>query len=254
MTRLLALLLCLAGTPGAAAAQATGWRAAATYAWELPASEDPIWADWHRVSIGAHHRWSAGSAGVELVHVERFREVDRAVTVNGYRRLWRGAYTNVRAQLAADADVLPPTDAAVELFQSVARVWELSATTRYMAYEPDVHIHSAALARYVGPWMLRARGSWIPREHGDGTVATLSARRFFSDDPEAYLDALVGRGEEWTLLGAGPLTDLRSSRFGVVRGQRWLTPLLGGQLGFTYTRHEGVPSRFGVLTGVTARF
>jgi YaiO family outer membrane protein len=115
--------------------------------------------DWHTYGIAIYRRLPRASIGLEVLRAHRFDEQDEAIALDATVRLWRMAYGNVRFQGVIDADVLPRTDAMVELYQGVGAGWEASVGYRNLDVpESMVHVATAGIAKYIGDdWYLRQR-------------------------------------------------------------------------------------------------
>ncbi len=248
--------LLLATPPGPAArdtpAVRRGWEASLGHAYASFTSAD--WPSWQTTTLSLRQRTSVGSVAVEAIRSERFGAVDGAEAAEAYARLWRGSYGYWRAQLAPGAEALPRIDLQGELFQGFRGGWEVSGGLRSIDAKDDVvSIYSASAARFIGRWMLRARGSVVPHAGSTGGAGALLLRRYLGDTTE-FVDATVAAGREVVTVAAGPRVEVRATRSLALHAQKYLLGNVGLSGGVEYATFSGIPDRREISLGLVARW
>lgn len=251
---LLALAVAAALAPASPTSAQEDWRARASYERQVVDSELPQWSDWESWGLEARRSWDTGNLALELLRSRRFDVVEAAAAADGYLNITPRTYVHARVQVAPDARVRAEQDHRLELFHATPAGWETSGGYRFMRFAPDnVHVFNASLARYLPNWYLRVGASLNPSFEENATAATAAARRFIPSI-DGYVEIAGGAGKEVVEVDAGPVVDIRSSRFASVRTELfpWTSVGLAGQLSF----HElgGLPSRLGLAATVIARW
>ena len=226
------------------------WRAGVLATYEAVGNDLP---DWHTVSASLGRKTPAFSWNAEVLEARRFEQSDVAGVLDLYADLWRGAYGNVRVQAAPEATILPGADVSLNVFQAVARVWEVGAGYRGLWFEDDrVNLLSASLARYAGNYFLQGRATAVPKDgRVVGSVIAL-ARRYYATADD-FAEVLAGTGSEVVTIGVGPQIDVRRSTFVAARLQRRVRGPFTLTAGAGYTDDE-VFSRWSVTAGAGVRW
>lgn len=248
----LAVPMALAG-PVPTAAQ-DGWRARASYERQVVDSELPRWSDWESWGLEARRSWETGNLALELLRSRRFGVVEAAAAADGYLNITPRTYVHARLQVAPDARVRAGQDHRLEVFHATPAGWEASGGYRFMVFSPDeVHVFNASLARYLPDWYLRIGASVNPSFEENATSAAAAARRFIPS-LDGYVEIAAGAGEEVVEVDAGPVVDIRSSRFASARTELfpWTPVGLAGQL--SYHELGGLPSRLGLAATLIVRW
>lgn len=248
------VLVLLLAVPAVDSGGALRWHAALGYGFEAFARDR---AAWHAASAQVGRRFDHGTVIGELLAARRFDRTDEGLAVDAYRTLWPRAYGNLRVQVDPDAEVLPRLDVAAELFQGVARGFELSGGYRRMQYPNDqADLFTAGAGKYTGNWYLRARAIVVPREGATAVSGSVAVRRYFATTDD-YLDVQGGIGEELITVGtgpSGPLVDVRQTRYVAATWRRFVTARLGLTIGATYNAIDGFPDRRGLSFGLMQRW
>jgi YaiO family outer membrane protein len=211
--------------------------------------------DWHTYGIAIYRRLPRASIGLEVLRAHRFDEQDEAIALDATVRLWRMAYGNVRFQGVIDADVLPRTDAMVELYQGVGAGWEASVGYRNLDVpESMVHVATAGIAKYIGDdWYLRQRTTFSVTE-GDLDVFFSGAVRRYLAVPDDWIQLDAGIGREVIDVAAGPTVESRTVQTIGVRFQKFFIPRLGIAIAGSYRDERGGPSSLGTSIQLMTRW
>lgn len=230
------------------------WLAAATYARDRFAAQPAPLSDWESLLLSAQLRVPRGALALEAIRVRRFDLTDAAVAIDAYAALTARSYGNLRVQLAPDADVLPAVDIAGELFHGFAGSWETSLSARWLDFAAGaVDLYGVALAHYAGAWYVRGRVTIVPANDGAGVLGVALVRRYRADDSANFVELSAGAGEEVVTIAAGPVTELRATRFAQLRAQHFITRAAGLSGALGYHDLELFPNRYGVSVGVLLR-
>lgn len=230
------------------------WFAGLWYQRELIPTDLPGWSDWSKIRGVVVRDLPRGALGLEFFQAERFGLRDRGALLDGYLELWERAYANVRLRVTPGADVLPGMDLKGELFQAWPNGWEVSGSGWWMNFpEHDAGVVGAGVARYVGNWYLREVVT-LGTLAGESALSTGVLVRRYLDPPREYVEVSGGLGKEVVVLGAGPVVDVRETRFVQAGLQKFVTRSWGVAATLMYNRFQGAPSRRGGSLGVLARF
>ncbi len=207
--------------------------------------------DWTTVNLAVKRELTQGSITAGLLQTKRFGLVDEALSLDGYRNLWRQAYGHAQVQLAQGPEVLPSMDATVELFQGFGRGWEASGGLRRMVFTGKVvNILGGSLALYSGDWYNRGQLLFIPGEGGYGVNAALATRRYFGS-VDNFGELSAGRGREVEITGAAPET--RETTTITVRGQGFISRRVGLTFTMGFQRTENYDQQ-GFQLGLITRW
>lgn len=227
------------------------WEASVQYGYQSFSSER---SDWHTYTASIRRTFSRGSVCLQSIRTRRFSSWDEATALDGYLDLWPRAYGNVRLQVTADADVLPRSGYAVEVFQGFGEGWELSGSYRHMDYpSANVDMYGASLGKYVGNWYLRWRTTFLP-EAGSILSSHAGFIRRYLGTVDDFLEIGGGRGKEVVTTGAGPRIETLRTHFFTFRVQKFLHPRLGVTLTATYNDQQDLPVGRGLSFGIITRW
>jgi YaiO family outer membrane protein len=216
-----------------------------------------------RTDPGAGSRWSDqmasvrrygqhGSLAFEALRSQRFGQSDGAWALDGYARLWSGAYANLRYQRSPGTGLFPQNAGRVELWQSLGDGWEASASKDVLAFaQARVNIHGVSLGKYFGNFYAQLRHQNIvsPGAHGSGD--RLLARYYYLGDADNFVElaANSGRSDD-----AGSLVGGRArSGGGSVAWVRYWSPLWGVRAGASVAR-AGAANEQGVSAALYRRW
>lgn len=214
------------------------------------------YAPWQTSRVALQRRFATGAVAVEAGRVARFERAAAFGSVDAYHTLWRGAYGNVRVLKAPKATTAAHSDVSAEVFQNLPGGWEVSAGARQMAFADDeAWLATASAARYIGAWLIRARG--LVRLDADRVVVSPSvSARWLRERPEGVVPVLElagGQGREVVpALGDAPAA-LRRSWFVLGRAEWPLSRGMALQTGLRYTT-DAPAARVGVEAGLTLRW
>lgn len=197
-------------------------------------------------SIQVGRTFAGGSLAVEGRRIRRRGQGDGSVALDGYLDLWRRAYGNLRTQFSGEGGELPRLDLSAELFQGLARGWEVSASGRRLEFaDTGASILAVGVSRSVGSWFLRTRSLLAPAQGQLGFTQALSCRRYLGrvDD---YLE--VGGGLGRAVRSVQGRADLQRVIVCSFRGQRFFGRL-GIAGGASYEKAAGGGGRAGVSVG-----
>lgn len=202
---------------------------------------------WREHGLSLRRRFARGSLGLEVLQAQRFGDSDTAAAIDAYLDLWARAYANVRVQHSGDG--LLPDAWRAEVFQGVARGWEVSAGVDQLRFASSTtDIYSLGLGRYAGNFYVRARSRYVPSSDSLSHQATL--RWYYEGDADDYLEASAGtgRGEEEY---RGLLFDDDSTTIGL-NWMHYLQPRVGLKLGLRHV--DGLVDETQVRAGVYLRW
>jgi YaiO family outer membrane protein len=209
---------------------------------------------WHAYRLAVRRRFALGSVGLEVLRAHRFDDEDEAVALDVIIGPWRGAYANVRFQATVDPDVLPRTDAMVELFQGLGAGWEVSGGYRNIDVpESTVHVVTAGIAKYVGDWYLRQRTSFAETEGDLSVFFGAAARRYFRV-PDDWIQIEGGIGREVIDVAPGPTVQSRRVSAAGVRVQKFFTSRFGLTAAAAYRDERRGPVGLGVSIELLTRW
>lgn len=199
-----------------------------------------------RMQIGRRH--ARGAVLGELFTSRRFDRWDQGAAVEIYHTIAPGWSGFARAQVTPGADVLPETDVQALLERALGGGWEAGVSYRRMGFaDAAIDILGVTANRYVGLWLLTARGSIVPERGRTGASLVARARRWlYPDRPDGIVEITAGIGEEVVLLGAALPPDVRSTTSLEARIQHRLTGFWSVTGGASWNREERAPSRVGV--------
>lgn len=255
---LIAFVITALGGPLRAHAQATDsssdapvWEAAVRYDYDRVQDGR---ADWQRGTAVLQRDIPGGTVAATFIRQRRFDVVDDGIAVDLWQDLWPDAYGHLRVGLGPDARIRPQRRLKAEVYQSIG-TWEVMGHYGWRRYAgEDVHLFGPGLARYLGPWYLRARTTVAPRASTWAISQRLGVRRFYYWTPSAsYVDLEGGVGRSVELVG--PEADLLVARtaFVSLRVRHFLTERVGLTAGLRYS-DDGPFARTGGTVGLFAKW
>lgn len=211
------------------------------YRWSLRTGRDETQFSGNRApaiddAISLRRRFERGSLALEWLQADRFGRIDQAWSLDGYTRLWRRAYTNLRYQYSAAGGALPSSAWRTEVFQGVGRGWELSASVDHLRFSSNTEYYAFGLGRYTGNWYLRYR--LIP---GSGSQRA-TIRRYYRGTADDFLGLTVARGPSAELDQLGAPVRRNNAGIGVT-WSRYFRPEWGFRLGAGYDDVDGIQQR-----------
>ncbi len=208
-------------------------------------------SDWTTVQLALKRELKQGSITAGLLQTKRFGLVDEALSIDGYRNLWRKAYGHIQVQLTDRPEVLPSLDGTVELFWGLGRGWEASGGLRRMVFTRKVvNILGGSLALYSGNWYNRGQIHFIPDDSGYGVNVTLATRRYVGTVDD-FVELAAGRGREVEITGADP--EIRETATVTIRGQGFISRRLGLTFTLGFQRTENYDQQ-GFQVGLITRW
>lgn len=199
------------------------WRARAGFEYTALSSGFDEWLA-YRASVG--RKFDFGSVSIEGQRVRRFGYWDNQGGVDAWLDLWEKSYINLRALFAGGADVLPRGDWSAELYQGLGDGWEVSGFYRHMDFSTgNADIFGGSIARSVGDWYLRARGSTSRGSGAAGGSGSLAIRRYLKTADD-FVEVSGGGGRT--------VIDLGRNLHRTVR-----TVTAGARLQYYFTDHWG---------------
>lgn len=200
------------------------WRARAGFEYTGLSSGFDEWLA-YRASVG--RSFDFGSVSIEGQRARRFGSWDNQGGIDAWVDLWDKSYVNLRALFAGGAEVLPRGDWMAELYQGLGGGWEISGFYRHMDFaEDNADIYGGSIARSVGDWYLRARGSTSRGSGAAGAGGSLAIRRYLKTTDD-FIEVSGGGGREVIALGRGLHRTVRSTSAGL-------------RLQYYFTDHWGV--------------
>lgn len=193
---------------------------------------------WNEQTLSLRRYFKRGSLGLESLRAHRFDSHAYAWALDGYASLWDGAYANLRYQKAPAERLFPRYSWRAELFQSLGRGWEVSASDDRLHFGASrVDIYGVGLARYVGNFYVRWRHTNIVTADSHSSGDRLVVRYYYAGNGDDYLEGAVSRGRSEDPLS---LTGGRLQSGGAgVNYVRFLSPRWGVKVGATYSRDSG---------------
>lgn len=205
---------------------------------------------WHELSLGYRRETRAGPVLGWLNLARRFGETGQQVELEAYPRLPGRNYLFVNLGLSSGE--FPDLSYAGEVYHNFPRGWEASAGFRRLEFQTsDLTIYTATGARYVGPYWISLRPSYIDKSSGRAVSAGLSVRRYF-DGRHEYAELAIGGGasnEDRLIIGReGDLDSFRLRLELRRRVRRGL--ILKGSVGYRSREFESGPTRGSVFAGI----
>ncbi|MBB4090914.1 YaiO family outer membrane beta-barrel protein [Salinibacter ruber] len=236
--------------PDSAASEPT-WEAAARYDYDRVSGGRAGWQRWTAVLQRAI---PGGTVAATLARQRRFDIADEGITVDLWQDLWGRAYGHLQVGFGPDAQIRPQRSLKAEIYQPVGP-WELLGLYEGRRYTgSDVHRFGAGLARYVGPWYLRARTTAAPRQSTWAVSQRVGVRRFYYWTPSAsYIDLEGGVGRSVELVGPNASLLIARTAFASLRVQHFLTDRFALTAALRYS-DDGPFSRTGGTVGLFARW
>jgi len=219
-----------AGTPDATGAAGYDWAASLSAGW-TDVGNGPRWND---QGASVRRYMPGASLAFETLRAHRFGRHDTAWALDGYTRLWHGAYANLRYQHSATGRLFPANAGRIEVWQAFGQGWEASLSDDVLGFDGRVNIYGATVARYVGDFYVQLRHQNIVTEGAHSTGDRLLARWYYAGDGDNYLElsANSGRSDDPLSLVGG---RARSGGGGLAL-VRYFTPQWGGRIGATFSR------------------
>ncbi len=200
------------------------WRARAGFEHTALSSGFDEWLA-YRASVG--RSFDFGSVSIEGQRVRRFGYWDNQGGVDAWVDVWDKSYINLRALFAGGAEVLPRGDWSAELYQGLGAGWEVSGFYRHMDFSTgNADIFGGSIARSVGDWYIRARGSTSRGSGAAGGSGSLAIRRYLQTADD-YVEVSGGGGRT--------VIDLGRNLHRTVR-----TVTAGARLQYYFTDHWGI--------------
>ena len=190
----------------------------------------PSRAGWTETTLSIRRHFERGSLALELLSAHRFNSSDQAWALDGYVGLWDRAYANLRYQHGPSASLFPDNAWRAEVFQGVGKGWELSGSYDHLGFGNGVEIYGFGVGRYVGPFYIRARRLYIPKDNGHSTSDRVQVRYYFKGDGDNYFELATGWGRSEDRIVSGVANSLSTNSVSV-NYVRFPTPRFGFKIG-----------------------
>ncbi|MFP5393129.1 MAG: YaiO family outer membrane beta-barrel protein [Gammaproteobacteria bacterium] len=208
---------------------------------------------WNEQNLSLRRYFTGGSLAVETLRASRFGQHGHAWALDGYARLWSGAYTNLRYQKAPAERLFPGTSWRAELYQSVGGGWELAASDDRLNFgDSRVDIYGVAVARYFGNFYVRLRHTNIVSAGSHSSGDRLVGRYYYRGNGDDYVELAASRGriEDPLALSSG---RLRSGGVSVAF-VNYVTPLWGYKVGASHADDDSSGSERAVTLSLVRRW
>lgn len=208
---------------------------------------------WNEQNLSVRRYFGRGSIAAESLRAHRLGQHAYAWALDAYAGLWNGAYANLRYQKAPSERLFPRYAWRAELFQSVGRGWELSASDDRLVFGgARVDIYGVGIARYVGDFYVRWRHTNIVTEESRSSGDRLVVRYYYAGNGDDYIEGAVNRGRSEDPLS---LTGGRvQSGGGAVNLVRFVTPRWGVRVGAAYASESSSGSERSLSAGLSMRW
>ena len=174
------------------AAAARPWWASTTYTVD---SFDDGREPWQEIALSLTRRTPVGSAVFRATQAARFGVDDQLFEGEFYPRFRPGTYAFIGVGVATTRELYPEYRAAVDLYQSLGRGWEVSGGARYLAFDTPTTIYVGTVTKYVGNWMLTGKVYAVPAENDLGSTSYYGGcRRYYGSDGTSYGGLSYGHG------------------------------------------------------------
>jgi YaiO family outer membrane protein len=221
----------IAATPDGFTNAGYSWAGSASAGWTDPGT-GPRWND---QTISVRHYSQQGSIAFETLRAHRFGEQDYAWALDGYAKLWTGAYANLRYQRSPAARLFARNSGRVEVWQALGGGWEASLSDDLLAFPATrVNIYGVSVGKYVDNYYIALRHQNIvsPGSHSNGD--RLLARYYYEGDADNYVELTANRGRSDD---AATLVGGRAHSGGAGLGWvRYWNRVWGGRVGATVSR------------------
>lgn len=154
---------------------------------------DRTFDPWQLTSLGATHRFDAGSLIARVNRASRFGDTGSQVEVDAYPRWKDGTYFYLNAGFS-ESGLFPHRRYGGEIYQSFARGIEGSLGFRHLRFSAStVTIYTGSLGKYWGDYLFTLRANATPSSIGSSQSGSASVRRYFGDG-ENHLTFSLGSG------------------------------------------------------------
>lgn len=179
---------------------------------------------WREPQLAVRRNTERGPAISRLSRVARFGLTDEQIAVEGYPA-FRGGYGAVGVSHGVNGTLYARTTLSAELFKTLPADFEGSAGYRWLNFPAQVSVVTGSIAKYAGAYLFGARVNDV-RGGATGTSASLSARRYLTDDGQ-FVGAFMTSGSVREELRTATDLDARNSRsvgaeMQLVVKSRWL--------------------------------
>jgi len=175
---------------------------------------------WQEFAISVGRDTPRGTIFVRGTNASRLGYRDQLIEVEAYPILRAGTYAYVNIGAGTGRDLYPDYRTAFDLYQAVGRGLEVSGGYRRLQFAAPVSIYIASGTKYVGPWALMERVSYVPGDESESWSFHTESRRYLGSAGTSFLAAAYSRGfNREEPLGLGDVIRLRSN---TIRGQATL--------------------------------
>lgn len=148
----------------------------------------------HYYTLQGGVKTKMGSLLGRINYSERFGDNGIQPEVDFYPRLFRRTYAYLNYGFSS-SDVYPAHRVGVEIYRSLPRSYEASLGIRYLDFGTStVMIYTGTIGKYIGNYWFMFRPFITPSNVSFSRSLTVSARRFFGDNPDNYFSLNLGAG------------------------------------------------------------
>lgn len=184
---------------------------------------------WREPQLALRRNTARGPAIVRLSRLSRFGLHDEQIALEGYPA-FRGGYAALGASVGTNGRLYARSALAAELFESLPAAFEGSLGYRRLNFPSHVSVITGSIGKYYDEYLFGARVNGV-RGGATGTSASLSGRRYFTDDGQ-FVGAFVTAGSVREDLRSAADLSASGSRSGGAEAQlvvkrRWLVNARG---------------------------
>jgi YaiO family outer membrane protein len=149
---------------------------------------------WNFVTLSYGYRTkSLGRVNARLYYADRFGSKGLQGEIEAYPSLKNVGYQYIGFAVS-ESPIFPRFRAGYSLFASLPRSFEGEIGFRYLRFSENTFLFTGAIGKYVGNNFYNLRSFVSPGENAWSYSFTASARLFFSDDMDDFLNLAAGTG------------------------------------------------------------
>jgi len=167
------------------------WRVTTDYSLDtFNDGDDP----WHEFAISIARDTSRGPIFFRGTNATRLGHRDQLIEVEAYPILRAGTYAFVSLGAGTGRELFPEYRAAFDLYQTVGKGLEMSGGYRRLQFTSPVSIYIGSAMKYIGPWALMERVSFVPGDESDSWSFHTESRRYFGSAGTSFAAAAYSHG------------------------------------------------------------
>jgi YaiO family outer membrane protein len=172
---------------------------------------------WQEFELSITRQMSRGTVIVRGTNASRFGYRDQLIEFEAYPKLRAGTYAFLSIGTGTRRDLFPEYRTAVDLYQSLGGGVEVSGGYRRLQFASPTDIYVGTATKYVGPWSLTERVSFVPGDVSNAWSFHTESRRYLGSEGTSFVGASYSHGfNREEPRGLGDSIQLRTN---TIRGQ-----------------------------------